>query len=327
MNLGNIRQEPLLHNGVEINPPEETGVFPVVLTSMLPHQRLNEWLAQSGEVVDRYLQNYGAMLFRGFEIAGSSGFNEILPAIFNEQIEYKQRTSPRHAVLGNVYTSTDHPNDQVINMHTESSYGSPWPQRICFFADVPAASGGETPIADVRKMKSFLKEEVIGKFNRKGVLYMRNIMPGVGMSWKEIYQIDNREELEKILVDNNYQVEWVSEDHLRLKWSRPAFRTHPGSGEQVWFNHAFFYSKHLLEEFILEVIPPEDLPFVSYYGDGEEIEKEVIEEIRLAYEKSRIVFPWQKGDVLLLDNMLFAHGRMPFEGERRILVAMGNPVS
>ncbi|MER5443570.1 TauD/TfdA family dioxygenase [Streptomyces sp. NPDC002790] len=31
---------------------------------------------------------------------------------------------------------------------------------------------------------------------------------------------------------------------------------------------------------------------------------------------------WREGDVLVIDNVLTGHGRRPFEGTRRILVAM-----
>ena len=33
-------------------------------------------------------------------------------------------------------------------------------------------------------------------------------------------------------------------------------------------------------------------------------------------------FPWEAGDLLVLDNHMVAHGRRPFTGPRRILVAM-----
>jgi alpha-ketoglutarate-dependent taurine dioxygenase len=36
---------------------------------------------------------------------------------------------------------------------------------------------------------------------------------------------------------------------------------------------------------------------------------------------------WSKGDVLMLDNITVAHGRQPFTGSRRILVAMADPSS
>lgn len=71
----------------------------------------------------------------------------------------------------------------------------------------------------------------------------------------------------------------------------------------------------------------EDFPNNTYYGTGEKIENEVLEEIRNAYAAETVTFKWKKGDVLLLDNMLTAHARSPFKGERRILVSMAEPYS
>jgi hypothetical protein len=45
------------------------------------------------------------------------------------------------------------------------------------------------------------------------------------------------------------------------------------------------------------------------------------------YSKLAVSFPWRERDVLMLNNMLVAHSRNPFVGERKILVALGNLVS
>ena len=66
----------------------------------------------------------------------------------------------------------------------------------------------------------------------------------------------------------------------------------------------------------------EDLPQNTYYGDGTPIEPDVLDHLRATYQQAMVVFPWQKGDVLLLDNMLALHARRPFIGPRKILVAM-----
>jgi hypothetical protein len=74
-------------------------------------------------------------------------------------------------------------------------------------------------------------------------------------------------------------------------------------------------------------VPIEGLPRHVYYGDGTPIEEEVIQHIGEIYEKSAVKFPWSERDVLMLDNMLICHGRNPFVGPRKILVAMGEMIS
>jgi hypothetical protein len=48
----------------------------------------------------------------------------------------------------------------------------------------------------------------------------------------------------------------------------------------------------------------------------------MLDEIRDAYDRARVLFPWQTGDIMLLDNMLVAHGRMPYTGPRKVVVAL-----
>ncbi len=68
-----------------------------------------------------------------------------------------------------------------------------------------------------------------------------------------------------------------------------------------------------------------DLPRNAYYGDGTPIETSILDQIRQAYQGVAVQFPWQQRDVLMLDNMLVAHGRAPYKGARKILVAMAEP--
>jgi alpha-ketoglutarate-dependent taurine dioxygenase len=49
--------------------------------------------------------------------------------------------------------------------------------------------------------------------------------------------------------------------------------------------------------------------------------------VRDAYRESLQVFSWQRGDVLLVDNMRISHGRRAFTGPRKVYVAMAEPWS
>jgi hypothetical protein len=97
----------------------------------------------------------------------------------------------------------------------------------------------------------------------------------------------------------------------------------------LWFNHATFFHVTTLGPEICGALrkqfAEEDLPSNTYYGDGSPIEDDTLEELRQAYMQETILFPWQKGDVLLLDNMQVAHARTSFTGPRRILTGMSRP--
>jgi len=64
------------------------------------------------------------------------------------------------------------------------------------------------------------------------------------------------------------------------------------------------------------------MPYETFYGDGAPIEDEVIACLYEVYEREKVAFPWQANDVMMIDNMLVAHGRNPYEGERQVFVGM-----
>ena len=96
----------------------------------------------------------------------------------------------------------------------------------------------------------------------------------------------------------------------------------------VWFNQAHLFHVSALEastrDTLLSIVAEQDLPRNVYYGDGSPIEESLLDEIRGVYEEEKRCFQWHRGDFLVLDNLLTAHGREPFEGDRKVIVAMGS---
>ena len=82
-----------------------------------------------------------------------------------------------------------------------------------------------------------------------------------------------------------------------------------------------------MRDSLLSMLGIDSLPRNVYYGDGTPLEDEVVEEIGLLYERTAVRFPWQEGDLIMLDNMLVAHARDPFVGPRKIVVAMGDMIA
>jgi amino acid adenylation domain-containing protein len=303
--------------------------LPLVLQPEYEGVDLVAWAGQNRDTIEGRLQQHGGMLFRGFDTRSLSSFEQFAKTIAPSLMTYGERSTPRHVLSGNIYTSTDHPADQHILLHNEQSYTLNWPMKIWFFCVQPAREGGCTPIADSRRIFRRLPSSVVEKFVEKQVMYVRNYGDMLGLPWQEAFQTDDKRVVEEHCRRDSIDFEWKDENRLRTKQIRPAVRTHPRTGETVWFNHAVFFNVHSLDtaarESLRSGMDDLALPFNTFYGDGSLIEPAVIEQIYHAYRQEQIVFEWQTGDILMLDNMLAAHGREPFVAPRKIAVAMAEP--
>ncbi len=303
--------------------------FPLLIEPNLPGVNLNAWAEGHRDELDAKLAQHAAILFRGFAVGGVPGFESFVNASCGEALRYSERSSPRSQVEGNVYTSTDHPQSQTIFLHNEQSYSLSFPLRIIFHCVKAADKGGETPIADVRRVYQGVDPEVRERFARQGYLYVRNFGDGFGLSWQTAFQTDDPKVVEAYCEANQIECEWKDGGRLRTRQKRRALGCHPLTGEPVWFNHLTFFHVTTLEEpvrsSLLSELAPEDLPNNTFYGDGSEIEPAVLDHLRSLYHRETVAFPWQEGDIMLIDNMLAAHARSPFEGSRKVVVAMSNP--
>lgn len=287
------------------------------------------WVEEYQGDIRSLIETQGALLIRGLKVLGSTQFGKILSTLFgSELLEYVYRSTPRTELRGNVYTATEYPASQVIPQHNENAYARNWPNRIGFMCLLPAETGGETPIGDSRVVYNMLPESVRAKFEEKGVMYLRNYST-LDLPWSVVYQTEDKSQVEAYCEANGLSYEWLENDGLRTVQVNPATAVHPGTGETVWFNQAHLFHVSSLDkeiaETLLDSLGEENIPRNSYYGDGSPIEPEVLDLIRATYEQTKVKFAWQKNDLLLLDNMLFTHGREPYTGPRKVLVGMACP--
>jgi len=313
---------------VTVGPLKAGGELPLVIRPSVEGLDLVAWGLSNRELINAYLLKHGGILFRNFNISSPEAFERFVISSSTEPLPYRERSSPRTRVTNNIYTSTDYPADQSIFLHNENSYQHTWPLKIFFFCMFPPEQGGETPIADCRKVFKRIDPKIRRRFVEKGWILVRNFGDGLSLSWQSVFQTEDKFAVETYCRNAGIEVEWRGEC-LRTRQARQAAVRHPATGELVWFNHAAFFHVSTLEpstrEALLAGLDEEELPNNTYYGDGSPIEPSVLDAIREAYRSETVIFTWQEGDVLMLDNMLVAHGRNPYAGRRKILVAMAEP--
>jgi len=309
--------------------PGAEGRLPLVVTPAVDGVDLARWCAANAAELEAHLDRHGAVLFRGFPLEGVDDFERvaitIAPDLFAEYGDL-----PPESASARVYGSTPYPPDKTILFHNESSHLPTWPLRQFFFCAVPAAEGGETPLLDCREAYRELEPELREEFERKGLLYVRNFVGGVDVSWQEFFRTTDSAEVERTCRESGMDFEWAHDDGLRVRQASPAVVTHPRTGERVFFNQIQLHHPSCLDPetraALRQLFADEDLPRNVLFGDGAPIPDEAVDEIGRLYERLCVEQPWAEGDLIALDNMLVSHARRPFAGPRKILVAMGRMV-
>jgi len=288
-----------------------------------------EWARNYRSFVGDKLLKHGALLFRGFTVNSPKEFEQFAeaccPDLFGNYGDL-----PREDDSSRIYHSTPYPNAKTILFHNESSHLSRWPLKQFFHCVQPSEIGGETPIVDCREIFQALPPGLADKMLDKGLIYVRNFVPGYDVRWQDFFNSEDRAEVEVICKRAEMEFEWKG-DILLTRQFRSAATKHPVTGEDIFFNQIQLHHVSALDrevrEALLSIFKPEDLPRNVCYGDGSPIEDDVIEKITELYWKRAVAFPWQAKDILMLDNMLMAHARNPFTGYRKIVVAMGEMIT
>lgn len=305
--------------------------FPLVIRPTMAGVNLASWAQNNKEYLKGELAKHGAILFRSFAIDSPAKFEDFAVAVSAKgELFDEYGDLPRDDPGLKVYHSTPYPADKSILFHNESSHMHRWPMKIMFYCVKAADGDGATPIIDCRETYKALDPALVQRFAEKKLLYVRNFIDGLDVSWQQFFQTSSKERVEAYCRSASIDFEWKSEHHLRTQQICPAVIRHPVTAEMLFFNQIQLHHISCLDPDVrnsmLSMFSQDDLPRNVYYGDGTPIEDSVVAEISELYEKMAVRFRWQAGDIILLDNMMIAHARDPFEGTRKILVAMADIV-
>ena len=317
-------------------------------------EELLAWMQQNKESLQQKFYKHGAILFRGFDIDTpkdfESGALQTDPRLKNDYYG----TSPRNIVKDTtyIYTASELPGYYPIMQHCEMSYVPQPPISLFFYCHVQPDYGGETPLCNFRKVYADMDPRIREEFDKKGVLTVRNYS-GAGKGglfelkkWNEIFHTTDKAEVERQCKEQHMEFEWMPNGNLRIVHRTPAAINHPVTGEKVWFNHlqvfhpdaaadeyAYIHQyQHRFKTFLWSVFlkimvavknattKPMDQSMNVLFGDGTPVPSSYVQHVEELIWKNLVIYPWQKNDVIAIDNFSTSHGRLPYEGKREILV-------
>ncbi|WOT12543.1 TauD/TfdA family dioxygenase [Leptospira interrogans] len=325
-------------------------------TTQKSKQTLIQWIKTNKRALTDDLKQYGAILFRGFEIISPQDFEEVILNIDSNLKNNYLGTSPRNQVTKYIFTATELPSAYPIMQHAEMSFLDSPPKKLFFYCGKAPGKFGETPITDLRKVLKDIPTHIREKFEKEKIRYSRVYNGPSNQSrfqfwktkrWDEMFQTKDKNEVEKTSKKQNFKVEWFGKDDLRLVNTTLAIRKHPESNTLAWHNHSqvfhidaarkeywkIFVRQKTIRGFLVAVTL-EILTFIKKittkkeyldthctYGGGQEISGTELKQIQNVFWNNISLFSWQNGDILVIDNYSVSHGRHPFTGPREIFVA------
>lgn len=305
-------------------------------------EEMHALIEKEGQFLREKLLKHGGVLFRDFPLYNAADFSDFIDRLgLGQFLDYVGGDSPRNKIQGGVYTSTEAPPSLKIPLHNELSFVKNYPRHIYFFCEIAPPINGETIIADARKVYQAVNRGVTERLVDKGIKYssayykksllmdLINKFQRSHKSWPEVFEATRKEEVERKCKENEFAFQWRQNDWIQIQQTRPALLEHPETKETVWFNqiHLYDFNPKLLGMWRylgaqLVYIREHMRLHQVFYADGSPIPRKDIYHILNVLDQQTVRFPWKRGDLLVLDNVLAMHGRASFQGKRRILAAM-----
>ncbi|MBF5058992.1 TauD/TfdA family dioxygenase [Candidatus Neptunochlamydia vexilliferae] len=319
---------------------------------------LRDWALDHRPFLEEQIGKYGGVLFKGFSIKKGSDFEKVALAI-------DENLTDKHVFDGAVGTKRTRFVSDVaspdlkdvpmpLSMHNEDSFVSKVPPKIMFCSLTSAPWGGESLVADCRKVYQSLPQEVQKKYRLQKLKSMLVLEDKLFLANSLIPK--NIELIEAFAKgEGAHTVKRISYDMTRFLFTVPATLTLNGE-EDVWFNtlhQSVFYNKcvdiwmaykmlggiknrlrslsligsSLSKDFITFLKKGSD-PLKMHdchLENGEKITAWDRFQMGLAFWKNTAVLPLKDGEFFVLDNRLVSHGRMPYRGRRVMVSAMTKP--
>ena len=241
------------HNQEEQQDKQLTKSLPIITASQdaTDLQSLLDYLELHQQELKETIKNNGAIAIRGYEVKTPEEFQEVGLCILPNLKNQYPGGAPRQKVAEYVWTASELPSYLPISGHTELSYSpSDKPAYILFFCPQVAASGGQTPVIDMKSVLSDLPEQLQQKCSRTRMvskLFWVSTQKRLfdvrlwkwplfrsAKSWPDVFNTEERGLVEAKCRDVGRQIEWLKNGDLIVSCPMPIISAHPSTKEIVW---------------------------------------------------------------------------------------------
>jgi hypothetical protein len=288
-----------------------------------------DWLASHAGDVAAAVLEHGSLLVSGLSVGSAGDLADARSALGLAPAGWHEQFAPRRELAPQVWSAPEWAAEREQCLHHDEAYGVDFPRLLLMSCPTPATTGGAMLLGDTRAALAALPVGLADRFRAEGWTLHRSFRPHFGLPWSTAFGTDDPAAVEKTCAERLIGCSWADGGVLLTGQRRAAVVRHPVTGEECWFNDVAFFSRWSVDteerELMLGAFGARGLPFDTRFGDGGEIDEASWRAVLDAYDSVLRRVPWRRGDLLLIDNVLTAHGREPFTGPWEVAVAPAEP--
>lgn len=258
------------------------------------------------EIVGRF-KSTGIVLFRGFDL-DLGMFQTLTEKVSAGFISYDGGAAAREYVNGDptVMTVSEPTHSYPVPLHGEMYYVERKPLILWFYCVKPVKAGGETTVGDGTWILKNLSDRTRGLFEENRIKYVMIFPEG---RWQKIFHTEDIEEVRRHCERNDYRMHIDAKDGSVVAEyvSDAIWKTRFGE-ERSFINNVFAITRWEWAGVPYRKVRLED---------GRRIPEEIIQELWEIEARATREVAWKPGDVLMVDNTRFLHGRRRFEDMTR----------
>ncbi|MEV0006241.1 TauD/TfdA family dioxygenase [Micromonospora sp. NPDC050980] len=301
-----------------------------LVTAAVVNDDPQRWLPANREDLRSRMARSGFVRISGLGVTTAAALRSVHDVLAATPIEPRERFAVSRALGHGAHTEQDWGLERDICPHHEQAQCAVFPGLLLMACLDAPPEGTSMLIADSKAVLGELPPDLVREFRDRGWSLTRNFRPYFGLQWADAFGVSSPAEVDDYCDRNQIDRSWQPDGSLRTVQRRPALVTHPATGEECWFNQIAFFSRWSIdsgERDILEsTFGPDGLPFTTAFGDGAPTSLDIYQAITRAYERVTVRVRLNVGDVLLLDNILAAHGREAQAAPRLVGLTLAEPV-
>jgi len=272
-----------------------------------------------------------------------------------QRMTYEGGANSRDAIEENVY-DTGAPAVAWLHYHHEMAYVGKSVQSIGFCCNKATEGKGWMYVSDNKKCtEEILKTPFGQRLKEKGICYIRCLTDkkactdrevgwngldeyGIYNHWQRSFGVECPEEAQRKAEERGLQVEWGEHNYMKTKYYTDVFEYHKETDmnhlyasvadDSIWFDTwPGVMDLPSMQEY--KTASMAERPLKITYGDDTEFTREELQQLVDVYDNYGSPVRWKVGDVAVMCNWRWAHGRPEYtleEGETRNLgVVLGEP--